>query len=231
MSFSDHKITQFTHRISELADQPNLPADELKARFDSSPEELRQSLNAVCDEGDALTARVDQHDTKISQIAMDKFPNDTIEEKNLHHDLAAKLNAKAEQTALSAETAAREGADSSLGSRLSTAESTLSTHTAQIAQKCQAYIGTYTGNGQASQFINLGFTPKAVLAVMNGCSFADTRTAALAVSGQSAVITNGAGTFYAMQLESNGFRVYYNSGTTSILLNSSGAKYLYVALQ
>ena len=47
MSFSDHKITQFTHRISELADQPNMPADELKARFDSSPEELRQSVNGI----------------------------------------------------------------------------------------------------------------------------------------------------------------------------------------
>ena len=41
MSFSDHKITAFTHRIADLPDQPNLPADELKARFDSSPEELR----------------------------------------------------------------------------------------------------------------------------------------------------------------------------------------------
>ena len=44
MSFTDHKITQFVHRIVDLPDQgPNLPADELKARFDSSPEELRQA--------------------------------------------------------------------------------------------------------------------------------------------------------------------------------------------
>ena len=59
MSFSDHKITQFTHRISELADQPSLPADELKARFDSSPEELRVAHNAVCDDADRLEARVE----------------------------------------------------------------------------------------------------------------------------------------------------------------------------
>ena len=54
MSFSDHKITAFTHRIADLPDQPNLPADELKARFDSSPEELRQSVNGICN--DALDA-------------------------------------------------------------------------------------------------------------------------------------------------------------------------------
>ena len=58
MSFSDHKITAFTHRIADLPDQPNLPADELKARFDSSPEELRAAHNAVCDDADRLEARV-----------------------------------------------------------------------------------------------------------------------------------------------------------------------------
>ena len=70
MSFTDYKITQFTHKIADLPDQPNLPADELKARFDSSPEELRQSVNAICDEGDTLAARVDQHGTQINQISM-----------------------------------------------------------------------------------------------------------------------------------------------------------------
>ena len=33
MSFSDHKITQFTHKIADLPDQPNMPADELKKRM------------------------------------------------------------------------------------------------------------------------------------------------------------------------------------------------------
>ena len=34
MSFSDHKITAFQHKITDLPDQPSLPANELKARFD-----------------------------------------------------------------------------------------------------------------------------------------------------------------------------------------------------
>ena len=90
MSFSDHKITQFTHRISELADQPNMPADELKARFDSSPEELRQSVNAVCDDADRLEARVEG-------IVAETF-GDTIDKSMLSTELAAELDAKATQT-------------------------------------------------------------------------------------------------------------------------------------
>ena len=120
MSFSDHKITAFTHRIADLPDQPNLPSDELKARFDSSPEELRQSLNAVCDEADALTARVDQHDSQINQISMDKFPDDTIKEINLHPDLAAKINGMEDNI-------------EALG-----------------AQKCEVYFGTYIGNSSSN---------------------------------------------------------------------------------
>ena len=90
MSFSDHKITQFTHRISELADQPNLPADELKARFDSSPEELRQSVNGICDDADRLEERV-------SGIIAETF-GDTIDKEMLSDELAAELDAKATQT-------------------------------------------------------------------------------------------------------------------------------------
>ena len=84
MSFSDHKITQFTHRISELADQPNLPADELKARFDSCPEELRVAHNAICDDAARLEARVEG-------IVVDTF-GDTIDKEMLSDELAAELD-------------------------------------------------------------------------------------------------------------------------------------------
>ena len=81
MSFSDHKITAFTHRIADLPDQPNLPADELKARFDSSPEELRQSVNGICDDADRLESRV-------SGIIAETL-SDTITEDMLSDELAA----------------------------------------------------------------------------------------------------------------------------------------------
>ena len=133
MSFSDHKITAFTHKIADLPDQPNLPADELKGRFDSSPEELRQSLNSICDDADALTIRVDQHDTQINQISMDKFPDDTIKESNLHPELAAKINGMEDDI-------------ETLG-----------------AQKCEVYFGTYSGNGSGIRYVSVPQNTKAAI--------------------------------------------------------------------
>lgn len=152
MSFSDHKITAFTHRIADLPDQPNLPADELKERFDSSPEELRESVNGICDDADRLEERV-------SGIIAETF-GDSIDKSMLSDELQDEIDAKATQTALAqsvtTEAAAREAGDEAeAAARAELAET--------VAQKCEIYCGTYTGNNQASQDINLGFQPKAVI--------------------------------------------------------------------
>ena len=129
MSFTDHKITQFQHRIADLPDEPQLPAAELKSRFDACPEELRQSLNAVCDDAARLEARVEG-------IVVDTF-GDTIDKEMLSDELAAELDGMAD------------GIDALEES---------------VAQKCEAYFGTYTGDGSGQQ-INLGFQPKAVIVI------------------------------------------------------------------
>ena len=224
MSFSDHKITQFTHRISELADQPNLPADELKARFDSSPEELRKSLNAVCDDADSLESRVDSIITQTFEGVVDK--------SMLAESLAAELDAKATQTALSAEQTAREGADSSLGSRLSAAESSITTHTGQIAQKCQIYFGTYTGNGAASRTVSLGFRPKAVFVLSEGyfMYWNASTSGGLAVDGAPVQIDNltGGGQSTALAVAPTGFMVgQVNNAST----NAQNTVYHYIAFR
>ena len=162
MSFSDHKITQFTHRISELADQPNMPADELKARFDSSPEELRESVNGICDDAARLEARVEG-------IVVETF-GDTIDKSMLSNELAAELDAKAVESSvasrITAEQTARESADDDL-------QDQLDEHAEAIAEKVEIYIGTYTGTGEnATQRITLPVTPKAVLVSPNGNSYA-----------------------------------------------------------
>ena len=153
MSFSDHKITAFAHRIADLPDQPNLPADELKARFDSSPEELRESVNGICDDADRLKARVEG-------IIAETF-GDTIDREMLSDELAAELDAKATQTALSevsadvtAEATARQSADSALSGRISSLESS-------VPQKAQVYYTTYTGTDGDRSF-TFGFSPKMV---------------------------------------------------------------------
>ena len=88
MSFTDHKITAFAHKIADLPDEPQLPAADLKSRFDACPEELRQSLNAVCDDADRLEARVEG-------IIVDTF-GDTIDKEMLSDELAAELDGMAD---------------------------------------------------------------------------------------------------------------------------------------
>ena len=129
MSFTDHKITQFQHKIADLPDEPQIPAAELKSRFDACPEELRQSLNAICDDAARLEARVEG-------IVVDTF-GDTIDKEMLSDELAAELDAKATQTDLTA-----------LDARVDTLEDAL-------PEKCEVYCGKYTGSGGSNRTINV----------------------------------------------------------------------------
>ena len=215
MSFSDHKITQFAHRISELADQPNMPADELKARFDACPEQLRVSLNAVCDEAAAL-------DTRVDGIITGSFSG-AVSESMLAPELIDKLNAKADQTAVEAETASRQSADSALSTRVSKLESS-------VPQKARIVYGTYTGDGTENRFVSLGFRPRLVIISMaNDMYYYGMFTdMASMIDGAGTVMTS-----YPMHLESNGFRVSqseYDSKSYSNNLNRSGQSYGYVAI-
>ena len=197
MSFTDHKITQFTHRISELADQPNLPADELKARFDSSPEELRQSVNSICDDADRLEARVEG-------IVVETF-GDTIDKSMLSTELAAELDAKAVESSvasrITAEQTARESADASLNNRVTTLET-------EMPQKVEIYVGTYSGTGDSNtQRITLPFTPKAVLVSPNSNS-----KARLILPNNKAQQDN---TYFTGHLEGNVLVVYGSLNITN----------------
>ena len=157
MAFSDHKIAAFAHKITDLPDQPNLPADELKARFDSSPEELRVAHNALCDDADRL-------DDRVSGIIAETF-GDTISKSMLSDELADELDAKADETSVAsrftAEQTARESADTALDTRVDALET-------ELPQKVEIYIGMYNGNNASTQTITLPFTPKAVLVMANG---------------------------------------------------------------
>ena len=221
MSFSDHKITQFTHRISELADQPSLPADELKARFDSSPEELRVAHNAVCDDADRLEARVEG-------IVAETF-GDTIDKSMLSNELAAELDAKATQTALSevsadvtAEAAARESGDSALSGQISSLQTT-------VAQRARVVYGTYTGNGSSRYAVTVGFSPKLVyICCLERAYFYGMLSPMCTRLGGA-----GAGSSqYASRLTANGFTVSQseNINEDEYNLNRADTQYGYVAI-
>ena len=210
MSFSDHKITAFTHRIADLPDQPNLPADELKARFDSSPEELRVAHNAVCDDAARLEARVEG-------IVVDTF-GDTIDKEMLSDELAAELDAKATQADISTESAARAEADDDLQT--------------QINQKCRIICGTYTGTGSDNRLYSLGIKPKAVLILHQGYRmFEDTSDGVEAYGGVAVANMSTHG----VALASTGFTLRQttapdsSTGLSAMRLNTSGQKYFYRA--
>ena len=202
MSFSDHKITAFQHKITDLPDQPSLPANELKARFDSSPEELRQAVNGICDEASRLEARVEG-------IVVDTF-GDTIDREMLSEELAAELDAKATQAGLAAEQQAREA----LSGRVSALENA-------VPQKSEMYFGTYTGTGSYPRTLSIGFTPKAVIIGHKDGLIAD-ETAVY-----STLMLQGYKTYYC-GIVSNGFTLYEYKYSK---LNYNGAQFYYIAFR
>ena len=224
MSFSDHKITAFTHRIADLPDQPNLPADELKARFDSSPEELRQAVNGICDDATTLSGKVDS-------ILAETFDG-VVEKSMLSEALADEIDAKAVETSVAsrftAEQTARESADTALDTRVDALET-------ELPQKCEVYIGTYTGNGAASQLITLGYKPALVLVLESGARIYnyDGRSdfyGGMALPGYPASV-NG---MTAVRVENTGFRVYYGWNSESTMCartNSANETYHYLVVK
>ena len=210
MSFTDHKITPFQHKIADLPDEPQIPAAELKSRFDACPEELRVAHNAVCDDAARLEARVEG-------IVVDSF-GDTIDKEMLSDELAAELDGKATQSALSAEATARESADDALATRLTAAET----------EKCEIYIGSYTGNGAASRVIALGFRPKAVLVMYEGrITYNYDMYGGLAMDGIPAHIDNDR---IGIEVIDTGFRVRYVDDD-SLYTNYNNGVYNYIAFR
>ena len=194
----DFTLTTFAEPITDLADEPQLPADEMKRRLQAPADELREAHNALAQTVHGITEAT--------------YP-DTVTEAMLTNELAAKINGKAEQTALTAEATARQSGDTALQNT--------------VAQKCTVVIGTYTGNGSENQFINLNTTPKAVLIadgtgqLRNG----DMRYGAIAVQGSPAQTNSQK----LLEICENGFQVYAYS-SNDIFLNSANGVRKYIAL-
>ena len=201
-SFSANKSTQISHKTTDLPNLPSLPANELKARFDSSPEELRQAVNGICDEASRLEARVEG-------IVVDTF-GDTIDREMLSEELAAELDAKATQVGLAAEQQAREA----LSGRVSALENA-------VPQKSEMYFGTYTGTGSYPRTLSIGFTPKAVIIGHKDGLIAD-ETAVY-----STLMLQGYKTDYC-GIVSNGFTLYEYKYSK---LNYNGAQFYYIAFR
>lgn len=221
MDFSANKQDTYEKRIASLPDQPNMQPNELKAYFDSSPEQLRQAHNGLCDAlteatsnasaaanlgfqrtagvpADDVQAAVENVQAQLDAAVMGNIPSGSVDGDKLAQDVRDRFIAI--ENAAKSEASTRSSGDNNL-------QEQINTHTAQISSltttKCELYYGSYDGNDEPSQYISLGFAPKAVL-----CAQSDGQIAQL---GRSVGAIAFPGTEGGLRIEGNGFRVYYNN--------------------
>ena len=257
MDFAGNKLNDFTHKIIDLRDQPNMQPNDLKAYFDSSPEEVRQAHNGLCDAlttgttaataaanigfqrtaavpADTVQAAVENVQSQLDAAVMGNIPSGSVDGDKLAQDVRDRFTAI--ETAAKSEANTRASADINL-------QNQINTHTSQIASlsaaKCEIYTGTYVGNANyptvTTQDIVLGFRPKAVLVMYEGFlleqSFGTGRKnsyGGIAIEGWSNT---------GISLTNNGFRVQQYpelnvaTGMNSTLVNTSGYTYVYLAFK
>lgn len=90
-------------------------------------------------------------------------------------------------------------------------------------------FGMFAGDDADSQFINLGFAPKAVLVVADTGEMANSNYyyGGLALPGYPCHRSSGP---LIVQVEGLGFRVYYNL-SNRVFANKSGYDYYYIAFR
>lgn len=245
MDFSPNKLEQFSKKISSLRDQPNMQPNELKAYFDSSPEEVRQAHNSLCDAlttattqstaaanigfsrtagvpADTIQAAVENVQSQLTDAVLGNIPSGSVANDKLAQDVRDHFTTI--ENSVSTEVQARQTADSNL-------QKQINTHTTQIAAKCEIVCGSYTGNGATTRTINLGRTPKGIFVISTQSYLFHAN--ARAIMGGFAIpnspvyypTTNDKG----LEVVSNGFKVYYNQTSISQQTNTSDHVYNYIA--
>ena len=235
MDFSANKQDTYEKRIASLPDQPNMQPDELKAYFDSSPEQLRQAHNGLCDAlteatsgtsaasglgfqrtagvpADNVQAAVENVQAQLDAAVMGNIPSGSVTQDKLAQDVRDRFAAI--ESAAASEASTRANGDSNL-------QNQINAHTTQLAAKCELYFGTYTGNGQSSQYISLGFVPKAIICADSHGRIYDSARTAGAIAFPA---TQG-----GLQFEDSGFRIYQNDD--DYWNNRSGTVYWFIAIR
>lgn len=234
MGFEANRQQVFSKRIVDLPDQPDMSARDLKAYFDSSAEELRESFNVLCDAlGDfSAAAKMGYHESagvpaqtvqdaienvqkQVRDASVGKLPSGCVDGDKLAQDVRNRLTAI--EHAAESETNARTAADTDLQNDMNTVKTTLAVKTA-----CN--FGTYTGDGTEKRTITLGYHPKAVLVFREGC-----------YTGYSSAIYGGLasedvplmyGDSVGLGVTADGFQLL---NSRNCALNLSGYKYSFAA--
>ena len=242
MDFSANKQDTYEKRIASLPDQPNMQPDELKAYFDSSPEQLRQAHNGLCDAlteatsgtsaaaglgfqrtagvpADNVQAAVENVQAQLDAAVMGNIPSGSVTQDKLAQDVRDRFTTI--ENSVTTEASTRASKDSNL-------QSQIDTHTNQLGGKCEIIAGYYDGNEAASQIISLGRTPKAVLVMAQAWGLAYRLSAdcygGLAMNNSPAIYRN---LYTVVSIVQNGFEVYYNS--TQEVCTNGKFRYQYIA--
>ena len=179
MGFEANRQQVFSKRIVDLTDQPYMSARDLKAYFDSSAEELRQSFNGRCDAlidfsaaakmgyresagvpAQTVQGAIENVQKQVRDASVGKLPSGCVDGDKLAQDVRNRLTAI--EHAAETDSNARTAAATDLHNDMNTVKTTLTVKTA-------CHFGTYTGDGTEKRTISLGYHPKAVLVFREGC--------------------------------------------------------------
>lgn len=183
MGFEAYRQGTFTKRLADLADQPNMQAHELKAYFDSSPEELRQSFNRLCNAlgeftaaakmgytssasvpANTVQAAIENVQKQVQDAVMGNIPSGSVDGDKLAQDVRDRFSTI--ERAMVTETNARSSTDANLQQNVASIQTTL-------AGKTESTFGFYTGDGEEHRTIYLGYRPKAVIVFQSGSYVGD----------------------------------------------------------
>lgn len=239
MGFFENKLHQFSKKISSLRDQPNMQPSELKAYFDSSPEEVRQAHNGLCDALSAVTAAaalgfqrtagvpadtvqaaVENVQTQITDAVLGNIPSGSVDGDKLAQDVRNRFAAI--ESAAVAEANNRASMDSNLQSQINTLS----------LQKCEIICGSYIGNGSAERVISLGRTPKCLISCKNeGIMFDSTSTIYGGIALPNHPVYSMGAKHDAVTIVDGGFKVYTYAVSNRTLVSTNGntAHYHYIA--
>lgn len=236
MGFESYRQGAFTKRLADLPDQPNMQAAELKTYFDSSPEELRQALNRLCDALSEFSAAaklgytasagvpaqtvqdaIENVQKQVRDASVGKLPSGCVDGDKLAQDVRDRFTAI--ENSVQTEAATRSNMDATLQQRLEQAGQVLT---------CKAEITAshYVGDGQVNREIKLGYRPKAVLLFREGyyTSYGNAMYGGLATDGSPVMY----GERIALGITDEGFAVLHNS---SCAMNQNTCVYTYLAIK
>ncbi|MCI7124867.1 MAG: hypothetical protein MR935_01500 [Agathobaculum sp.] len=259
MGFSEHKLTAFDKQIINLPDQPKMTPGELKRYFDSSPEQLRQAHNNLCDafaQADAaanlgftpsagvpagtVQAAVENVQKQVSAAVLGSIPSGSVTGDKLAQDVRDRLTAietaAANETAArtqtdTAEATARQSADAAEAAARQSADAAMNSQILNLTNaKCEVCVGTYKGDGTQNRFIYLAKTPKMVFVCTSfGMVYHNSRIYG-GLAVTGAPLTVYNDTYNAVEIVPNGFTVTNGGNTYNLQTNAPAYTYHYVAI-